>query len=71
MNWGINGFSSIVGSKRGDRRGKKTLRSHSAWLIIQFGDASLQNSGAVSSRTSANYEFDQSTYLHKPGDAWE
>lgn len=70
MNWEINGFSSVIGSNAAtDAEMDVALALCMAYY--QFGDATYKTAASSLIAKIRQYEFDQTTYLHKPGDAWD
>src|SRR5574344_1512504 len=70
MNWEINGFSSVV-SSNGATDAEEDVALALCMAYYQFGDASYKTAAQTLIARIRQYEFDQSTYLHKPGDAWD
>lgn len=70
MNWEINGFSSVVGSN-GATDAEEDVALALCMAYYQFGDASYKTAAQTLIARIRQYEFDQSTYLHKPGDVWD
>lgn len=70
MNWEINGFSSVV-SSNGATDAEEDVALALCMAYYQFGDASYKTAAQTLIANIRKYEFDQSTYLHKPGDAWD
>src|SRR5574344_329158 len=70
MNWEINGFSSVV-SSNGATDAEEDVALALCMAYDQFGDASDKTAAQTLIASIRQYEFDQSTYLHKPGDAWD